>query len=76
MMVSKMAKASWCCFIPNKMAAFCGDTGQNGVTVIPWNLHGSSGHRMQPGLYLVKAMVGTADGASAAASCKLVIVGK
>ena len=52
------------------------DTGQNGVTVIPWNLHGSSGHRMQPGLYLVKAMVGTADGASAAASCKLVIVGK
>ena len=52
------------------------DSGQSGVTVIQWNLHGSSGHRLQPGLYLVKAMVGTANGASSTASCKLVIVGK
>lgn len=52
------------------------DSGQSGVTVIQWNLHSSSGHRLQPGLYLVKAMVGTANGASSSASCKLVIVGK
>lgn len=52
------------------------DSGQSGVTVIQWNLHGNSGHRMQPGLYLVKAMVGTPDGAGSTASCKLVIVGK
>lgn len=47
-----------------------------GVTVIDWNLHGSSGHRMQPGLYIVRAIVGTDGGGSSSASCKLVIVGR
>ena len=46
----------------------------SGVTVIQWNLHGSSGHRMQPGLYFVKATVSSGEG-SGWASCKLVIVG-
>lgn len=46
-----------------------------GVTVIDWNLHGNSGHRMQPGLYIVRASVGTDGGGSSQASCKLVIVG-
>ena len=46
----------------------------SGVTMIQWNLHGSSGHRMQPGLYFVKATVQSGKG-SGQASCKLVIVG-
>lgn len=51
------------------------ETG-TGVTVIDWNLHGNSGHRMQPGLYIVRAQVGTDGGGSSSASCKLVIVGR
>lgn len=51
------------------------DTG-TGVTVVDWNLHGNSGHRMQPGLYIVRATVGTDGGGSASASCKLVVVGR
>jgi flagellar hook assembly protein FlgD len=51
------------------------DESGAGVTVVDWNLHGSSGHRMQPGLYIVRATVGTDGGGSASASCKLVIVG-
>ena len=50
------------------------DSSASGVAVIRWNLHGSSGHRMQPGLYFVKATVGSGAGSSSA-SCKLVIVG-
>ena len=50
------------------------DSSASGVAMIRWNLHGSSGHRMQPGLYFVKATVGTGGG-SGSASCKLVIVG-
>jgi flagellar hook assembly protein FlgD len=50
------------------------DTSNNGVTLIQWNLHGNSGHRMQPGLYLIRATVGSGGGSSQA-SCKLVIVG-
>ena len=51
------------------------DESGAGVTVIDWNLHGNSGHRMQPGLYIVRASVGTDGGGSSSASCKLVIVG-
>jgi len=51
------------------------DASGNGVTVIDWNLHGNSGHRMQPGLYIVRAVVGTDGGGSSSATCKLVIVG-
>ena len=51
------------------------DESGSGVTVVDWNLHGNSGHRMQPGLYIVRAMVGTDGGGSSSASCKLVIVG-
>ena len=51
------------------------ETG-TGVTVVDWNLHGSSGHRMQPGLYIVRATVGTDGGGSSSASCKMVIVGR
>ena len=53
----------------------CRDESGTGVTVVDWNLHGSSGHRMQPGLYIVRASVGTDGGGSSSASCKLVIVG-
>lgn len=52
------------------------DDSGSGVTVIDWNLHGNSGHRMQPGLYIVRACVGTDGGGSSSASCKLVIVGR
>ena len=51
------------------------DESGSGVTVVDWNLHGNSGHRMQPGLYIVRASVGTDGGGSSSASCKLVIVG-
>jgi hypothetical protein len=51
------------------------DNSNSGVTLIQWNLHGNSGHRMQPGLYLIKATVGS-GGESAQATCKLVIVGR
>ncbi len=51
------------------------DESGSGVTVIDWNLHGNSGQRMQPGLYIVRASVGTDGGGSSSASCKLVIVG-
>ena len=51
------------------------DESGSGVTVVDWNLHGNSGHRMQPGLYIVRALVGTDGGATSSASCKLVIVG-
>ena len=54
----------------------CRDESGSGVTVVDWNLHGNSGHRMQPGLYIVRAVVGTDGGGSAAATCKLVIVGR
>lgn len=54
----------------------CKDDSSAGVTVIDWNLHGSSGHRMQPGIYIVRASVGTDEGGSSSASCKLVIVGR
>ena len=47
------------------------DSSASGVTLIRWNLHGSAGHRMQPGLYFVKATMGSGQ-----ASCKLVIVGQ
>ena len=50
------------------------DNANTGVTLITWNLHGNSGHRMQPGLYLVRATIGNGD-ARSQASCKLVIVG-
>lgn len=50
------------------------DNTNTGVTLITWNLHGNSGHRMQPGLYLVRATIGSGEGKSQA-SCKLVIVG-
>ena len=52
------------------------DDSGSGVTVVDWNLQGSSGHRMQPGLYIVRAIVGTDGGGSASATCKLVIVGR
>ena len=51
------------------------DSSAAGVTLIRWNLHGSAGHRMQPGLYFVKATVDSGQG-SGQASCKLVIVGQ
>lgn len=50
------------------------DSSVSGVTMIRWNLHGSSGHRMQPGLYFVNTTVESGQG-SGKASCKLVIVG-
>ena len=50
------------------------DSSASGVTMITWNLHGSSGHRMQPGLYFVRATVKSGKGTDSA-SCKLVIVG-
>ena len=53
----------------------CRDESGTGVTVVDWNLHGNSGHRMQPGLYIAKVLVGTDGGGSSSASCKLVIVG-
>lgn len=52
------------------------DSSNTGVTLVPWNLHGNSGHRMQPGLYIVRASVGTEGGGSSSTSCKLVIVGR
>jgi flagellar hook assembly protein FlgD len=52
------------------------DSSNAGVKLVPWNLHGNSGHRMQPGLYIVRASVGTDGGGSSSASCKLVIVGR
>ena len=52
----------------------CRDNTGSGVTVVDWNLSGSSGHRMQPGLYIVRATVNNA-GAASSASCKMVIVG-
>lgn len=54
----------------------CRDESGQGVTVVDWNLHGNSGHRMQPGLYIVRATVGTDGGGSSSATCKLVIVGR
>ena len=54
----------------------CRDESGSGVTVVDWNLHGNSGHRMQPGLYIVRAVVGTDGGGSSSATCKLVIVGR
>ena len=54
----------------------CRDESGSGVTVVDWNLHGNSGHRMQPGLYIVRAVVGTDGGGSASATCKLVITGR
>ena len=51
------------------------DESGTGVTVIDWNLHGNSGHRMQPGLYIVRAIIGTEGGGSSSANCKMVIVG-
>jgi hypothetical protein len=53
----------------------CRDESGSGVTVIDWNLCSSSGHRLQPGLYLVRAIVGTETGGRSTASCKMVIVG-
>ena len=50
------------------------DSSASGVTTITWNLHSSSGQRMQPGLYFVRATVSSGQG-SGSASCKLVIVG-
>lgn len=52
------------------------DESGSGVTVVDWNLHGNSGHRMQPGLYIVRAIVGTDGGGSSTATCKMVIVGR
>jgi len=51
------------------------DASASGVITLRWNLHGSAGHRMQPGLYFVRATVESSDG-SGQASCKLVIVGQ
>ena len=53
----------------------CRDDSGSGVTVVDWNLHSSSGHRLRAGLYIARAIVGTDGGGSAAATCKLVIVG-
>ncbi len=50
------------------------DSSASGVSTITWNLHSSSGHRLQPGLYFVRATVSSGQG-SGRASCKLVIVG-
>ena len=54
----------------------CKDESGSGVTVVDWNLSSNSGHRMQPGLYIVRASVGTDGGGSSSASCKIVIVGR
>ena len=51
------------------------DSSASGVTLINWNLHGSAGHRMPPGLYFVRATVESGQG-SGQATCKLVIVGR
>jgi hypothetical protein len=50
------------------------DSSASGVVMIPWNLHGSSGHRMQPGLYFARVSIESGEG-SGQASCKLVIMG-
>lgn len=50
------------------------DSSASGVVMIPWNLHGNSGHRMQPGLYFAKVSIESGKG-SGQASCKLVIMG-
>lgn len=54
----------------------CRDESGTGVTVVDWNLSSNSGHRLQPGLYIVRASVGTDGGGSSSASCKIVIVGR
>jgi hypothetical protein len=51
------------------------DASASGVITLRWNLHGSAGHRMQPGLYFVRATV-ESSGGQGLASCKLVIVGQ
>ena len=51
------------------------DALASGVITLRWNLHGSAGHRMQPGLYFVRATV-ESSGGQGLASCKLVIVGQ
>ena len=48
------------------------DTSASGVAVVQWNLHGSSGHRMQPGLYFARVTIESGEG-SGQASCKLII---
>ena len=49
------------------------DASASGVAMIQWNLHGSSGHRMQPGLYFARVSLESGEG-SAQTSCKLIIV--
>ena len=51
------------------------DSSTSGVIMVQWNLHGISGHHMQPGLYFVKTSV-ESGGSSGQASCKLVIMGQ
>lgn len=51
------------------------DESESGVTIVDWNLSGVSGHRIQPGLYIIRATVGTEGGGCSTGSCKLVIVG-
>ena len=50
------------------------DTSASGVTMIQWDLHGSSGHRMQHGLYFARVSVECGEG-SGQTSCKFIIMG-
>jgi YVTN family beta-propeller protein len=54
------------------------DTTDSGVSMIPWNLVGSSGRRMQPGLYIIRATVETPGQSEEgkALTEKLVILGR
>ena len=50
------------------------DTSDSGVAMIQWDLHGSSGHRMQPGLYFARVSIESGEG-SGQTSCKFIIMG-
>lgn len=51
------------------------DESQSGVVMVDWNLTSSSGHRLNPGLYIARASVQSGNAPSAIASCKFVVLG-
>lgn len=51
-------------------------TSNEGVSTIYWNLTGSSGHVMQPGLYIFNSVVETSGSRSLSKSGKLIVVGR
>lgn len=51
-------------------------TSDSGISQIYWNLTGSSGHRMQPGVYIFYATVGSDGGTARSESGKLIVTGR